>query len=122
MKGDISKQEDIELLVDTFYERVFKDEMLSPHFTDVDFPAHRPKMISFWCFVLLGVPGYTTNVFQKHTHLHIGQQHFDRWVAVFHETIDDLFDGETASDAKFRATSLGWTFGHKMEQLRSPGN
>lgn len=112
---DISSIEDVTLLVDEFYHRAFKNELLAPHFAGLDFEAHKPRMVAFWAFVLLDQPGYTTNVFDKHTHLHIGPEHFAVWVQIFHQTIDDLFLGEKASDAKLRASSIGWSFGEKMK-------
>lgn len=118
MQKEITNIEDIDLLVTTFYERAFQDDLLSPHFEGMDFSSHKPKMIHFWAFVLLDQPGYTTNVFDKHTHLQIDKTHFTRWVELFHQTVDDLFIGEKASDAKLRASTIGWTFGEKMNQLR----
>lgn len=122
MKSEILTIEDIELLVTTFYDRAFQNEKLAPHFMGMDFEAHKPRMIQFWAFVLLDQPGYTTNVFDKHTHLKIDKSHFTEWVTLFHQTVDDLFIGEKANDAKLRASTLGWTFGEKMNQLRSKEN
>jgi hemoglobin len=113
-KHDIIDKADIVTLVDTFYSRVLENELLKPHFEGLDFEAHKPKMVHFWSFVLLSEPGYTTNVYDKHTHLHIDKTHFAEWLRLFKETVDDLFDGEKANDAKFRATTLAWTFGEKM--------
>lgn len=118
MKTDITNSEDIALLVDEFYTVAFKDALLAPHFVDIDFPAHRPRMIAFWEFVLLDKAGYTTSVFDKHAHMKIGMEHFNRWVQIFHETVDRLFEGEKANDAKMRATTIGWTFGNKMEHMK----
>lgn len=118
MKHDIQTPDDVALLVDEFYGKAFQDELLAPHFEGLDFPAHRPRMIAFWEFVLLDKAGYTTNVFDKHAHLNIGKEHFDRWVVIFHNTIDALFEGDKANDAKMRATTIGWTFGNKMENLK----
>lgn len=114
---DIRNEEDITLLVETFYARVFANEILAPFFKELDFDQHKPKMIFFWSFVLLDKPGYTTNVFDKHTHMVLRKEHFNEWVRLFHQTVDDLFEGEKANDAKFRASTLGWTFGEKMEKL-----
>jgi hemoglobin len=119
MKQDISTKADILLLVDTFYGRVLKDPLLAPHFAHINFEEHKPKMISFWSFALLNEPGYTTNVFDKHRDLKIDKSHFDRWLELFHQTIDELFEGEKANDAKLRASSIGWTFAEKMRQLRA---
>lgn len=119
MKPDITTKEDIQKVVTTFYDKALHDPLLAPHFEGVNFAKHLPRMMAFWDFVLLDIPGYTTNVFDAHTHLKIGREHFKRWVQIFHETIDDFFEGEKASDAKLRASSLGWTFGDKMEKLHS---
>jgi hemoglobin len=39
---------------------------------------------------------------------------FDRWVHLFHATVDQLFEGEKAQLAKERATVLGWTMASKF--------
>lgn len=118
IKGDITTHHDIERLVDAFYATAMYDPMLAPHFEGLNFEAHKPRMVAFWAFVLLGEPGYTTNVFDKHVHLKISRPHFDRWVELFCSTVDALFEGEKARDAKLRATTLGWTFAEKMRALR----
>ncbi|MDZ4752054.1 MAG: group III truncated hemoglobin [Flavobacteriales bacterium] len=117
MKGDITNKLDISLLVDEFYGKVLQDELLAPHFAHLDFMAHKPKMVFFWSFALLNEPGYTTNVFEKHRDLKIDKRHFDRWLALFHQTVDELFSGETAETAKLRASSIGWSFAEKMKSM-----
>ncbi len=49
---DITTKQDIEILVNTFYGKVLKDESLAPFFKQLDFDIHMPKMIHFWSFVL----------------------------------------------------------------------
>jgi hemoglobin len=119
MKKDIASKEDIQLLVDTFYSRVLSDSILAPHFAHINFEEHKPKMIFFWSFALLNEPGYTTNVFDKHRDLKIDKSHFDQWLKLFHQTVDELFEGEKANDAKMRASSIGWSFAEKLKQLRA---
>ena len=89
--NDITTKQDVENLVNTFYEKVLQDVELAPFFTRLDFKAHMPKMVHFWSFVLLDEPGYTTNVTDKHMHMHLSKAHFDRWVELFHTTVDELF-------------------------------
>lgn len=112
----IRSKKDVEELVDSFYLRVLKDEQLAPFFKHLDFTTHLPKMVHFWSFVLLDEPGYTTNVTEKHEHMRLNKELFDRWVALFHATVDDLFEGEKAELAKQRATVLGWTMASKHAQ------
>jgi hemoglobin len=107
----ITDRTDIQLLVDAFYAKVLKDELLAPFFTHLDFARHLPKMVHFWSFVLLDEPGYTTNVTEKHLHRTLNQELFDRWVQLFGDTVDELYEGEKADLAKQRAAVLGWTMG-----------
>jgi hemoglobin len=116
-KRDIQTKEDIVTLVDTFYDRVLKDEKLAHFFAHLNFEIHKPKMVHFWSFVLLDEPGYTTNVFAKHANLQANSVDFNEWVSLFHATVNELFEGEKADAAKFRATTLGYTFGSKLDAL-----
>jgi hemoglobin len=114
----IENAADIELLVHSFYNKVLKDELLAPHFKDVDLPAHFPRMIQFWSFILLDEAGFTGNVFDKHIKLDIDKSHFDRWLKLFHETVNEYFTGPKADLANQRADLLGYTFSTKLEQMK----
>jgi hemoglobin len=106
--------EDIHQLVSGFYDKVLQDEVLAPFFARLDFAAHLPKMEQFWRFALLSEAGYTTNVTEKHMQMPLQKDHFDRWQALFNQTIDELFEGELAQQAKQRAAVIGWTINAKM--------
>lgn len=110
----IEKRDDIQFLVESFYDKVVKDDVLSPFFTHLDFDKHLPKMVDFWEFVLLDKAGYTTDVIKKHSHMRLNQEHFDRWLALFNETVDALFIGDKADLAKQRAFLIGWTIKSKQ--------
>lgn len=110
---DIHTKEDVTLLVNKFYDTVFKDETLAPFFKHLNFEVHLPKMIHFWSFVLLDEPGYTTNVTEKHEKMPLSMDLFNQWVNLFKQTVDELFVGEKAELAKQRAVVLGWTMGSK---------
>lgn len=114
-KKTIENKEDVSLLVNTFYDKVLKNDDLKPFFTHLDFKAHLPKMIHFWSFVLIDEPGYSTNVTDKHMHMPLKQEHFDIWLALFNETVDELFEGEKAAIAKQRAFTIAWTISNKMK-------
>ncbi|MCJ8289910.1 MAG: group III truncated hemoglobin [Crocinitomicaceae bacterium] len=110
----IEKRDDIQFLVESFYDKVVKDDLLSPFFKHLNFDKHLPKMVDYWEFVLLDKAGYTTDVTQKHSHMHLKQEHFDRWLALFNETVDALFIGDKAELAKQRAFLVGWTIKSKQ--------
>jgi hemoglobin len=42
--------------------------------------------------------------------------HFERWLNLFNETIDEHFSGEIASQAKQRAQLIGLTIKSKIQQ------
>jgi hemoglobin len=114
MNTDIQSEEDIERLVKTFYGKVREDALLAPVFGDVDWPAHLPVMYSFWSSMLLGTRTYGGNPLQKHLPLKIGATHFQGWLRLWHQTIDELFSGPVADEAKMRGNSIAGIFQYKM--------
>jgi hemoglobin len=94
---------------------VLQDDQLSPFFSNLDFEIHMPKMIHFWSFVLLNEPGYLTNVVEKHLHMALKDVHFERWLNLFNQTIDEHFSGENANQAKQRAQLIGLTIKSKIQ-------
>jgi hemoglobin len=114
---DITNKEDIKELVDSFYEKVNKDDMLSPIFNDVakvDWPKHLPTMYQFWGSMLLGTMDYKGQPFPKHAALPVTREHFDRWVELFVKTVDEHFAGNKAEEAKQRGAGVAMIFQTKM--------
>lgn len=116
-KGDIVSREKIELLVNSFYEKVKEDEILSPSFAHLDWPHHLPIMYNFWSSVLLGDKSYTGSPFAKHMGLPINREHFNRWLKLFTITVDSQFSGPIAEEAKSRAQMIANLFQHRMGLL-----
>ena len=117
--ADIETYEDVVKLIDSFYTKVQVDPMLSPAFFDVaqvDWPNHLPRMYQFWETVLFSKPGYKGNPAEIHSKLdekmkaqglELTLAHFDLWIGLFQETVDELFEGERAEKAKSSAYRLG---------------
>ena len=119
---DIQDMDDIRLLVDEFYNKVNQDELLSPIFnevTQVNWDAHLPKMYSFWGTLLLGEASYKGSPFDKHLPLPIDAKHFDRWMQLFVETVDEHFSGNKAEEAKQKAQSIAGIFSFKMKTIKA---
>lgn len=117
---DILTETDIKLLVDSFYDKVNADALLAPVFNEfahVDWPAHLPRMYDFWSSLLLHTSRYQGQPFRKHIPLPIDGAHFDRWLILFHRTVDELFAGPVAEEAKLRARSIAYVF---ESRLRPP--
>lgn len=121
---DISTIEDIKLLVDTFYEKVRENDMLSPIFNSIikdRWPQHLEKMYRFWQTVLLQEHTYFGSPFPSHAKLPIEQQHFDIWLRLWHTTIDNHFKGEKATEAKWRGDKMAVMFEIKIQHYRKVG-
>jgi len=119
---DIRNKEDVKIFVDAFYEKVKTDEHIGPVFAakipDGNWEPHLERMYSFWNTVLFAVRDYSGNPFSKHASLPIQGIHFQRWVGLFTETIDEHFEGERADDAKGRAEKMGLLFQSKLEYIQ----
>jgi hemoglobin len=111
---EIEKRSDIEFLVDTFYEKVKADSLLSPVFAHVDWVTHLPIMYNFWSSMMLGDQSYQGNPFQKHVGLPLSTEHFKRWLALFTETVDSNFTGDRALEIKSRASNIAGMFQYKL--------
>ncbi len=111
---DLTTCDDIIILVDQFYNHVRKDSILRDKFAHVDWSNHLPTMYKFWASMLLGEQSYQGNPFQKHMTLSLQSIHFNRWLELFHQTIDENFSGEKAIEAKARAQSIARVWQHKL--------
>lgn len=106
---DILTEADVSVLVNAFYAKVREDVLLGNIFNHVikdNWPAHLNRMIDFWSTVLLYTRTYKDDPMPKHLQLLVGKEHFDRWLALFDETISEHFDGQIAENARKRAASI----------------
>ncbi len=124
MKNDIQNRPDIELLVNTFYEKVRENKVLGYIFNDVakiNWESHLPKMYSFWASILLGEHSFSGNPMQKHIALskvtEMTDKEFSEWLYLFIETVDELFVGEKANEAKLRAGNIARLMLHNIQAV-----
>ncbi len=114
---DISNDADIKCMVDAFYARVNRDELLSPVFNGfarVNWEEHLPLLCTFWSTLLFRSGTYKGQPFPKHLLLPVAKEHFTRWVSLFIQTVDELFVGAKADEAKGFARSIADTFQRRM--------
>ncbi|TVZ28624.1 hemoglobin [Gillisia sp. Hel_I_86] len=117
MQKEILNINDIKQLVDAFYAKVQQDELLADIFNNViqdNWPKHLEKMYSFWQTVLLEEHTYYGAPFMPHMNLPVSKKHFDRWLELFYETLDELFEGEKAEEARWRANKMAEMFQLKI--------
>ena len=119
---DIHDIDDIKLLVNTFYQKVREDELLAPIFNGIikdRWPEHLEKMYRFWQTVLLQDHTYFGSPFPPHAKLPVEQRHFERWLGLWHNTVDSFFAGEKANEAKWRGDKMGIMFLSKIDYYRN---
>ncbi|MBO9729318.1 MAG: group III truncated hemoglobin [Chitinophaga sp.] len=126
-KKEITNRQDIILLVDTFYDKVKADDRIGYIFNDiakVDWGKHLPTMYDFWESLLLDGNNYRGHTMAPHFRINklipLESAHFDRWVALFEATVNELFKGEKAGLAITRARSIKDIMAYKMKQINHP--
>lgn len=123
-KHDILTLQDVQLLVNTFYGKVRDDDMLASIFNERiqdRWPQHLEKMYRFWQTVLLEEHTYYGAPFPPHANLPVSQAHFERWLTLFNETVNELFAGEKAAEAQWRGQKMAQMFQIKIAHFKAMG-
>lgn len=122
MKKDILDRNDVELLVNSFYDKVKENKVIGPIFNDVakiNWDEHLPKMYSFWASILLGEHSFNGNPMKVHINLGrittMSEIEFNEWLILFNETLNEHFEGENANEAKIRAANIARLMLHKIQ-------
>ncbi len=125
MKKDIAGRSDIETLITAFYEKVKQDATIGFIFTEVvsiNWAHHIPVIVDFWESILLDNPVYRKNAMEVHYDLNkkqpLQKEHFESWMFLFTSTVDELFEGKIANEAKIRAKSIASVMLFKMSTAK----
>ena len=119
---DIQTLDDIKLLVNSFYGKIRQDELLGSIFNGIikdKWPQHLEKMYRFWQTVLLEEHTYYGSPFPPHANLPVNQKHFDTWLGLWYESIDESFAGTKADEAKWRGDKMAAMFLSKINYYKS---
>ena len=103
--------------MDSFYAKAMVDELIGPIFTDVakiDLEAHLPRLYAFWEMLVLGIPGYSGQPYPAHIPLGLKKEHFDRWLKLFTETLEENFKGMNAELTLQKTKNIAALFLHKL--------
>ena len=127
MKKDIRSRDDIYILVNFFYEKVKKDDILGPFFNEniSDWDAHINHLTDFWESSLFLKTRFTGDPLQKHIEVDnennnaITEMHFGVWLNLWYQTINELFEGDFAENAKRRARKMGTFIYLKIFEARN---
>ncbi|NAS32429.1 globin [Flavobacteriaceae bacterium R38] len=112
----IKTREDINILVKTFYAKIRKDDLLgnifNHHISEEQWPGHLEKLTDFWVTALFGTACFKGNPTEAHRLVDknlnhtIDQIHFGKWLQLWFNTIDALYEGELAQRAKDAARKM----------------
>lgn len=110
-------------VVDAFYARVRRDDVLGPVFNRVippdHWPAHLDTITDFWSSLMLGTGRYTGRPMPKHLAIpELGDVHFERWLRLFRQTAEDLCPRDAAALFVERAETIGNNFRVRLAQFR----
>jgi hemoglobin len=119
---DLDSEDEIMEMVTRQYVDIGQDDLLKPYFDFgpgfIDWQAHIRTVADYWCHVLLFAPGYEIDIIESHRHLHDSAPFtpdlFDRWVQVFHDTVDGGWEGPKATMANKRATGIAWAMAQRF--------
>jgi hemoglobin len=111
-------------LVDAFYAKVRRDDILAPIFACAvapdAWPDHLAKMYDFWSSVMLITGRYRGNPLAVHMRVEgLEASMFARWLALFRATAEELFPPELA--ASFREKSERIAESLKLGLFYRPG-
>lgn len=122
-RHDIRTRADIVRLVDRFYGEAMTDPLIGYLFTDIahlDLDKHRPVITSFWEKLLLGTGDYGGGAFAVHARLHLRSPlqwgHFDRWVRLWTDAVDELFAGPVADAAVAHGRRIAAAFDRRLQE------
>jgi hemoglobin len=123
---DLDTRAAIHDLVVAFYREIVFDDLLAPVFEEVaetDWVVHIPRLIDYWCRILLGERRYNGALLAAHREVHdrdpFRDEHFDRWYQLWVASIDGRWSGPRAEQAKAHAAA---TAGLISRRLRGIGH
>ena len=118
---DLDTRTAIHDLVVAFYREIVFDELLGPVFEEVaetDWAVHIPRLIDYWCRILLGDHVYNGALLEAHREVHhrdpFRDEHFDRWFHLWTTSIDARWHGPRADQAKRHAAATAGLISRRL--------
>jgi hemoglobin len=126
--ADLGDRTDVEALLRRFYSRALDDELLAEPFArvrEIGLDAHIPTMCDFWETMLFRAGRYRGSALVAHRHVHqrtpLSDRHFDRWLTIWHSTVDEMYRGPAAERAKVQAARIAWAMHRRLIRSPDPG-
>jgi hemoglobin len=114
MKSDIRNRDDIFLIVNEFYKNLLVNNDMKNFFEKFKdknmLELHLQTLVDFWDNILFYSGSYNKNAMQPHIELHqkkpFSIKHFEIWLTLFNQSVDNHFIGNNAHIIKTRALSI----------------
>lgn len=110
MNDESITEENLQKLVETFYGKVRQDPLIGPVFNGAieDWPEHLENLQAFWSSVMLTTSRYKGQPMPAHVrHADaISPASFERWLAIWRETTEELLDPESAAAMQDKAARI----------------
>ncbi len=126
-KPDLFGRPDIINLVNAFYTKVRTDGPLGHVFDDVakvHWDTHLPKLYDFWDTVMFRAGNFRGNPMLVHAKLlaetDMSWPLFERWLELFRETVNELFEGENAVHIVRCAEDMARVIHSKIHRIPNP--
>lgn len=127
MLPDIQTRADIELLINSFYDRVRASSIgyIFDEVMQVNWHKHLPVMYDFWETVLLHTASYKGNPILKHIDVDkqhaLTPTHFAVWKQLFFETLDSHYSGPKSDELKTKVEAMEYLMLNKIAASRQAG-
>ena len=124
MKEDISNRNDVMVLMKEFYFRILQDKTLGKYFSETvkNWDYHLERFVDYWEGQIFFRDTYKGSPLRGELHKQVDQahgnsfekEHFTQWTNIFHETVDEYYQGEKAELAKDLAVNVARNIHMKM--------
>lgn len=126
--ADVTDRADVEALLWRFYGRAFVDDLLADPFAELrevtGLESHIPVMADFWETVLFRAGLYKGSALTVHRQVHhrvsLSGKHFIRWLHLWCDTVDQMYCGPVAEQAKVQAGRIAWAMHRRLNDHDVP--
>ena len=118
LETEITK-ENLRIMVIRFYTEILKDETVGPFFIErlgdnlynETWAPHIDLLTNFWASISLGDTDYRSSPFAPHAQMPgLQASTFKRWLELFFQTLDGLYEPQIANMFKERSTIIAGNF------------
>lgn len=124
MQANEVTKENLRQMVNLFYTKVLKDELVGPFFIErlgddmknEKWIPHLELLTNFWASIALGDFEYKGNPFAPHASMqNLSREAFLRWLELFATTLDIVYVPQIANQLKERSTIIAGNFMRNLQ-------